>query len=498
MRKGYSDNRTENQILHDVKKTIASYKMIEPYDSLLVGVSGGPDSVALLYILLKLAPTFSLKLGVAHLNHSLRSKASDNDAEFVESMCLKLNLPLHIKKVDVQRYRKENKTSIEEAARQVRYAFFSDVSEKEGLNKIALGHHLDDNAELVLMNMFRGSGPLGLSGIPPVRNMIGAKKQIVRPLIELKKSELINYLSEKGIEYILDQSNTDTDYVRNRIRCNLIPYLEKSFNPKIAETLNQLALILRSEEEWKNEIITDVFEKALLSLYDDTISFDVKHFLKVHSSVKRRVIRKAIERIKKNLRRITFKHVDSAVSLLEKGSANWSIDLPEGVIICRKQGTLYISKSAADPCFFSTLSNKGKLLPFKYKINRPKSGQFIVQHIKERDIYLKFSECYIENLSDIFNTGHVVAVFDINVLHFPLDLRNLVSGDSFSPLGIRGTQKIKKYFINKKVPVIERAKTAVVLSRGKIIWVVGHQIDDFFKITPLTEKILKVEIIQSI
>ncbi len=496
LNRGYSNNRTENKILQDVEKTITSYKMIEADDYVLVGVSGGPDSVALLHLLLALSPQFSIKLGVAHLNHSLRLQDSDNDAEFVESMCLKLNLPLYIKKVDVQRYQKTNKISLEEAARRVRYDFFNDVSRKEGFNKIALGHHLDDNAELILMNIFRGSGSLGISGIPPVRSM-GINKQIVRPLIGLRKSQLIDYLSEKGLTYVLDTSNEDTNYVRNEIRFNLIPYLEKTFNPNIAKTLNQLALISRSEEGWKNEITRKLFEKSVLSAQEDTISFHVAHLVNIHASAKRRMLRMAIERIKKDLRRITFRHVDAAVSLLEAGSKAWSIDLPEGLIIYRKHDTLFISKKTENHRAAGRLSNKSRLLPFTYSINKPESGQTVIQHVNQRNIYLTFSECYIENLSDIFNAGHSEAFFDIDVLSFPLELRNLMPGDCFSPLGIKGTQKVKKYFINKKIPVIDRIKSSILLSRGKIIWVVGHQIDDFAKVTALTKKILKVEIIQS-
>lgn len=471
--------------------------MFEPDDCVLVGVSGGPDSVALLHLLLALSPLLSIKLGVAHLNHSLRLKDSDNDAEFVKSLCLKLNLPFHIQKIDVQQYKKTNQLSLEEAARQVRYDFFNDISRKKGYNKVALGHHLDDNAELILMNIFRGSGPLGISGIPPVRNMTDGGNQIVRPLIGLRKSQLINYLSEKGLTYVLDKSNEDTNYVRNEIRSNLIPYLEKTFNPNIANMLNQLAFISRSEEGWKNEIIKKMFEKSFVSAQEDSISFHVADLVNIHASAKRRMIRMGIECIKKDLRRISFKHVESAVSLLEAGSQAWSLDLPEGLKICRKQDVLIISKKTEGFGAIGGLSNKAKLEPFTYNINKPESEKIVIQHVNERNVYLKFSECCIENPSDIINAGHLEAFFDMDVLCFPLELRNLNLGDRFSPFGIKGTQKVKKYFINKKVPVIDRAKASILLSRGKIIWVVGHQIDNFAKVTSLTKKILKVEAIQS-
>ncbi|MBU1163704.1 MAG: tRNA lysidine(34) synthetase TilS, partial [Proteobacteria bacterium] len=209
----------KNKLIKTVGATIKAYRMIEPGDSVIVGVSGGPDSVALLHIILSLAQQFSLRVGVAHLNHSLRQKDSDDDAEFVESLARKFDLPCYIKKEDVSKYRHEKKLSLEEAARIVRYRFFESVAEKYMFNKIALGHNAEDNAELVIMRLLRGSGPLGISGIPPVRN-----GKIIRPLIKLTKSELLEFLAVNELKFVLDKSNNDQRYLRNRIRHHLIPH----------------------------------------------------------------------------------------------------------------------------------------------------------------------------------------------------------------------------------------------------------------------------------
>ncbi|MBW2620551.1 MAG: tRNA lysidine(34) synthetase TilS, partial [Deltaproteobacteria bacterium] len=258
LHKGY-----KNKLLRTVEQTITTYGMLKPGDSVLIGVSGGPDSVALFHVLLTLASRFSLRIGVAHLDHCLRQNDSDKDAEFVASLAARFDIPCYIHKANVRKYQLENKLSLEEAARRVRHTFLNRVAEKNSFNKIALGHHFDDNAELVLMNLFRGSGPLGISGIPPVRD-----GKIIRPLIRSNRSEIIAFLDKNGIKYISDSSNRDTRFLRNRIRHDLIPLLKTSYNPKITQNLNRLASIVRSEEEWIEDVIHPLFKKAVINIQD--------------------------------------------------------------------------------------------------------------------------------------------------------------------------------------------------------------------------------------
>lgn len=477
----YSKN---NKFIHSVEQTVKAFEMFKPKDSVLVGVSGGPDSVALLYVLLALASTFSLRIGVAHLNHCLRQDDSDKDAEFVASLARKLNLPCYITKKDVRRYQQKNKLSLEEAARSVRYAFLNNVAERNRFNKIALGHHSDDNAELVLMYIFRGSGPLGISGIPPKRD-----EKIVRPLIRSTRSEVIEFLSENRLRYVSDSSNTDRKYLRNKIRHELIPSLKASYNPRITETLNRLASIIRREDEWIEDIITPIFEKSALAVEGDKIVLSVQRLDGIHIAAKRRVIRKAIKRIKGDLRRITLTHIDSTISLLEKGPAYACLDLPDRIRIRKKRNILILSREKSALRSLDVKSIDGETLFFEYKISKP--GALF---IKEINTQLKLSETGIENLHDVHGTGHQIAFFDMDNLAFPLVVRNFRPGDRFTPLGMTGTQKVKKYFINNKVPRTERERCPLLLSQGKIIWVVGYRIDDFVKIKSSTKNVLKAEL----
>ncbi len=477
--KGYKDN-----VLRTVEQTVTTYGMLKPKDAVVVGVSGGPDSVALLHVLLKLSAKYSLRLGVAHLNHSLRQDDSDRDANFVSALAKKFNLPCYIKKEDIRKYQLEKKLSLEDAARRVRHSFFNYVAEVKKFNKIALGHHSDDNAELVLMNLFRGSGPLGLSGIPKVRN-----RKVIRPLIELKRYELIDFLNKNGIKYVSDTSNRDTRYIRNRIRHNLIPLLQTSYNPKIIDTLNRLASIVSSEEEWLEGVILLAFKKTVLSIGNDNVTLSVPRLCDEHLAVQRRIIRKAIATIKGDLRRIRFSHIDSATGLLESRSAYGNLDFPNRIRIQRSGDILIVTRQKNALRDLEVKFDRAPTIAFTYKIEKP--GSIFIEEI---GVHLTFTEMGIKDLPDLSRVGQETAFFDWDSISFPLVLRNFQPGDRFKPLGVMGTQKVKKYFIDKKVSKAERVKCAILLSQGKIIWLVGYRIDETVKMIPSTKKVLKVEL----
>jgi tRNA(Ile)-lysidine synthase len=473
------------KLLQTVEKTISIYGMLKPKDSVVVGVSGGPDSVALLYVLFLIAPRFSLKLGVAHLNHCLRGNDSDKDAQFVEVLAKKFDLPCYIHKKDVREYRIENRLSLEEAARRVRYSFLNNIANTMQYNKIAVGHHSDDNAELILMNLFRGSGTQGLSGIPPVRD-----HKIIRPLIKLNRSELIDFLSQNKLEYISDASNTDTKFFRNRVRHDLIPLLKTAYNPKISETLNRLSSIIRSEEEWIDDVVHPFYEKTVLDVQENTIILSSSMLNQYHPALQRRIIRMTIEKIKGDLRRIRFIHISSVIGLLEKRSAYGKVDLPDRIRIQRDRDALYVFKEKRMLRDVSEKHSHSETVTFEYQIEKLDSV-----FIREIEATIKFTEMPMEKVFDSRYAGQHTCFFDKDTLGFPMVIRNFRPGDAFKPLGVGGTQKLKKYFIDKKVPRGERIKCPILLSRGKIIWVVGHRIDESVKVMPSTRNVMKVELL---
>jgi tRNA(Ile)-lysidine synthase len=477
--KGY-----KNKLLRAVEQTITTYGMLKPRDSVLIGVSGGPDSVALFHLLLTFAPRYSLRLGVAHLNHCLRQNDSDKDAEFVASLADRFDIPCYVQKANVRKYQIENKLSLEEAARRVRHSFLNKMAEENRFNKIAFGHQFDDNAELVLMNLFRGSGPLGISGIPPLRD-----GKIIRPLLQSNRSEIIAYLDQNGLKYISDSSNRDTSFLRNRIRHDLIPLLKTSYNPKITQSLNRLAAIIRSEEEWIEDVIQPLFEKAAIRNQDNQVVLSISILNGIHTAAQRRIIRKAILKIKGDLRRIRLTHIDSAIKLLESGPDYGNIDLPDGIMMQREGGLIHFFKKENTLHKMHVKSDRADMLSFEYPIPKPESI-----FIKEISAQIKFTEMSIKDLPDLSRTGQHTGFFDRDALHFPLLLRNFRHGDRFTPLGMTGTQKLKKFFIDKKVPRKERLRCPLVLCRGKIIWVGGFRIDESVKVKPSTKNVLKIEL----
>lgn len=482
-------NDSGNSLIQKVKKTVSEYNMIQNKDCVLVGISGGADSITLVHILKEIAPLFSLKLGIAHLNHSLRENESDDDASFVDSLSEKLHLPCFIEKKDVIKYKIEHKLSLEEAGRRVRYAFFEDIAEREGFNKIALGHTADDNAELILMYMIRGSGPLGISGIPPLRWGLKNNLSIIRPLIKTLRSEIEDYISGKCLSYVVDKSNMDEKYLRNRIRHRLIPNLRDNYNPKIVETLNRLASIVRSENEWMESELTAVLKKLTLTEEANRIVFSVSGVKSLHPAATKRITRAAILKVKGDLRRITLTHIELVSAQLESDSDKWSLDLPDRMRVTRIGERLVVSKEKRALRSLSRKHGNKERAVYKYIIDKPEC-----MIAKKESFKIIFSEIKYKSFENIFKSKQGVAFFDMDKISFPLILRNYLPGDRFTPLGMSGSQKVTRYLINKKVAAESRLKVPVILSNSKIIWLAGHIIDDSVKVTTNTRKILKAEL----
>ncbi len=467
----------EKKILRIVRETIARYTMLAPGDAVLVAVSGGPDSVALVHLLHALAGEYSLKLAVAHLNHSLRGSESDRDAEFVAALARGFDLPLFLEKKDVRALQEHWRLSSEEAARRARYEFYDAVASASRYNKIALGHHADDNAELVLMNLLRGSGPLGLSGISPVRD-----NKFIRPLIGLKRSEILDYMAKEKIAFVTDSSNADTVYRRNKIRHRLIPELQKSYNPAIVDSLNRLGEIMQAEDQWIANAIEPVFADCVSDRGSSWISLALARINAVDLAVGRRIVRKAIVSVKKDLRRISFLHIDTVVELAQKAQAGASLDLPEGLRVFKDSETLTIIKVGPETSV--------DVIAYQYTL----AGEGTI-YIEEADAAIKLAEIGVDEVPDFGKAGSSRAFFDLDCLQFPLVVRNFRPGDRFSPLGMDGTQKLKKFFCDHKTPTRQRQRCPLLLSAGKIIWVAGHRIDNSVRLSSQTRRVLMAELL---
>ena len=455
--------------------------MLRPRDAVLVGVSGGPDSMALLYILHALAPEVSLQLGVAHLNHGLRPEAAVRDADFVAAAADQLDLPFFTDTMDVRRLGREKRLSVEEAGREARYAFLYGLADRHRYTRIALGHHSDDNAELVLMFLLRGSGALGVSGIPPVRG-----RHIIRPLIDLKRSEIIRFLGARQVPFVTDRTNTDRRYLRNRIRHDLLPELEKSFSPKASEVINRLSGILRDEDRWMESMIDPIVAAAVTGSGENAQVLSVKKLTELPIAVRRRVFRRTIQRILGDVKKISFVHIEAIDRLLDGGSADRVLHLPRRILVMRRRGRLTIRREPVPLRSLATAAGRDAAADFAYRIDAP--GTWVISEIDTR-LSLEVTRSTAVSVHD--NTDPDVAFFDYDALRFPLTLRNFRAGDRFRPLGMNGSQKVKTFFINRKIDRAKRKAVPILLCRDTIIWVGGHRVDESAKVTDLTENILK-------
>ena len=444
-----------------VKKTIRVYQMLQAEDAVLTAVSGGPDSVALMFLLHQLRSCYGFRLGVCHLHHGLRTQAGQ-EMLFVKNLTNKLGLPFFARYEDVHAYQKAKGLSLEEAAREVRYAFFNELCTSENFNKIALGHHQDDNAESVLLFLLRGSGRSGLGGMLPVRDA-----RFIRPLLEVSRADILTFLDAKGIKFMQDHSNQDLSFQRNRIRHHLLPILQ-DYNPAISANLNRMANIMREEETWMEEQLQPLYLKAILKKGRDRIIFSGTFLKEQPLAVCRRIIRKGLEGVKKNLRRISFEHIDAIMALMQ---GRGSLNLPDNLLIQYSYEQLSIGKTND--------------FNFEYSIFPP--GEIFIPEIKARMIFTK-----IKTVPPSW-PAIKYACFDLDYLSYPLIIRSIRPGDRFIPFGMTGSKKIKKFLIDAKIPLQERHRHPVVLSGDKIIWIAGLRTHADFKIQSVTKKILKAE-----
>jgi tRNA(Ile)-lysidine synthase len=362
------------------------------------------------------------------------------------------------------------------------------VAEREGFNKIAVGHHADDSAEIILINLLRGSGPSGLKGIPPVRG------RIIRPLIHASRDSILLYLTYNQLTYRIDSSNYDDRFLRNKIRHQLLPLLKTQYNLKISEALNRLGEILRTEEEWFHQSVATALEMCVQTRDSDKIHLSIDKLQTYHTAIQRRMIRCAISHAKGDLRRISYDHVDAVLDLLKNTASELWLDLPDMIRISKQENRLSISREKKNLRLSGRSGNTTHSASFEHTI----SAADILEEpifIKEADLYLKFSKLKLEDVGELNIASQDMAFFDWDCLKLPLTVRNYRAGDIFIPLGMTSLQRIKKFFINNKISRHERSRIPIVLSGDGIMWIVGLRISDSYKVTPSTTTVLCAEVL---
>ena len=463
--------------IRQMHRLIAQHKMIIDGETVLVAVSGGADSLALLYGLHALHQQLRCHLHVAHLNHCLRPDA-DADADFVRQHAEHLNLPCTLEQADVFRLAKQRKLSLEAAGRSARYQFYDSVCAETGATKVALGHQKDDIAETVLMNLIRGSGTDGLKGISPVRD-----RKFIRPLIELTRQQVVAFLNSIDVVPRQDATNTDTYYLRNRIRHELIPRLVNNYNPNIRAALSRTADVLGTEAEYFDTIARTAFEACQIQPQQETIILDRKKFRQHHLALQRRILRQSVSQMLGATSDLYFPHCDAMLSLIEGKAPNAVLPLPNGLQFRRAYQRLIFKQKTAE------IGN------FSYPITTV--GETYIAALNAK-ITVEFGHV-IANRKRTFPDGKFEAIFDYEMLKIlaepfeealPLTLRNRREGDRFQPYGMQGKKKIKDFFIDAKVPRHERDNIPLLVCGNVILWVVGYTTSEPFKVEPHTQHYL--------
>jgi tRNA(Ile)-lysidine synthase len=414
-------------------------------------------------------------LEAIHINHQLRGQDSDDEAEFCKNVCHAYDIPFHLSTKDAMAISKEKKISLEEAGRLIRY----DIFEKylDGHTKIALGHHMNDRVETVLLNMFRGTGTKGLCGILPIRNTY------IRPLIACEKKEILAYCNEHNVEFCTDLSNFSTDYTRNKLRLECIPYIESHFNEQLIGGINQTAIIMEEDQNYLMEQAKKAYTAVCIRIQDEqNVILDRKKIMGLPISIRKRIYELALEVIVQPFKDITYTHYRQIDELLLNQSGKY-IMLPHGRCV----------RIAFDQVIFEKEHTIETISSYELQLGvTQRLGSFhtdvtsqIIEVVPDMDT-LVFSEA-------MANDNPMVGYFDYDKLSGPLIIRSKMNGDSIYLSGIGGHKKLKKWFLEKKIPQHQRGDIPLLIHDDEVVWVFMYLKNDLYQVDHFTKRILKIK-----
>jgi len=440
---------------------------------LLVAVSGGPDSVCLLHILVALREVLNINLHVAHLDHRLRDIDSVTDAAYVSHQARRLGIPATVGTRDVKDYQARRPTSLEEAAREVRYAFLAEVAQSIGADSVATGHTADDNVETILMHLIRGTGTRGLRGLQPVNRWQSSENSIniIRPLLPVSRQETVDFCRRHRLRPRTDSSNFSMSPLRNRIRHQLVPLLQ-SYNPRINEALLRTARIANDDLASLDKQ-TAPFWGSTVQRQGEAIVFDKKNFLTLPPSQQRHLLREAIEELTGSLKNIEADHIEKLIIAAGR-PAGKQISLPGGLVFFIDYNRCLLAQETANLSPFPLIKGESPLrIPGEMML----SGWRVVATLIKPEQMTEKGDDFIAYL-DFEKTGGCLVV------------RRRQPGDRFQPLGMSQSKKLAEFMIDAKIPRAWRQQVPVVASPHHPLWVVGWRIDDRVKVSENTRRIL--------
>jgi tRNA(Ile)-lysidine synthase len=460
-----------------VLRFIRAHNLVRGNELLLVGVSGGPDSVCLIHILNGLKKTLGIRLHIAHLNHMLRGAESDADADYVSSLAHELGIPATIERREVKTYQKKYRLSLEEAAREVRYAFFSELAHSLGVDAVAVGHTADDQIETILMHLVRGTGLAGLRGMQPLSvfsSPYATELKAIRPLLEVGRGETEAYCAALGLAPRSDSSNLLPNQLRNKIRSQLIPLL-REYNPDIDEALLRMASVADSDLAYIEKEVSCVWNKVV-GEQSGGVTINRAEFSKLHPALKRHLVRSAFHHLLGDIQDIESVHIESLVEALAKPVGK-KLSLPRGL-------TFHNDYSYGLLIAQDRLAGSFPALEGEHYLSILGETEFCGWKVRSSILSRRPKKSSEKELK---------ACFDLDVIGKELTVRRRMSGDRFQPLGMESSKKLQDFMVDARIPSGLRDSVPLVCSPEHIIWVVGWRIDHRARVTPSTKRVLCLE-----
>jgi tRNA(Ile)-lysidine synthase len=471
----------ERRVLNFIRR----HGLIKPGQKILVAVSGGADSVCLLHILNQLQDQLQISLHVAHLNHLLRGRDSFEDAAFVKDLARKLKIPGTIKNQDVLAYQTQQHVTLEEAARTVRYTFLADTAQAIGADSVAVGHTQNDQVETILLHVIRGTGTLGLQGLRPshILHLTVNPLTVIRPLLDISRSEVEDYCLVNGLTYHQDSSNLSMAMLRNRVRLELLPLLT-DYNPDIAGSLLRISRIARDETTYLESESARIWNQ-ITAPKGANIIIDKTAFLALPPALQRQLLRRAFAELLGSLKDIETRHIEAILSALTKPPGR-KIHLPEKVIFSIEYTRYILGRNIQSLVPFPEITSE-MIIQVPGTTSLP--GWQVEAQISPAVNY-DFDPESRENWQ---NDGFT-ADFDRVSTGERLTMRSLQSGDSFQPLGLTQPKKVARFMLDAQIPHDWRSRIPLICAPQQIVWVAGWRIDERFKVTPSTRSILRLKL----
>lgn len=456
-------------IFDKVLSTINKHNLIQKGDKIVLGLSGGPDSVCLLHVLNRLKKDFNIEIYAAHLNHQIRGIEAQKDALYVSKLCEDMGIIFFVKSINVPKYCENEGLSLEEGARKLRYEMFYEIKDKIKANKIAIGHNLNDQAETVMMRIMRGTGLKGLKGIDYIRDNC-----IIRPILDVERNEIEEYCEAYNLNPRIDKTNLENIYTRNKIRLDLLPYMKDNFNSNVIESIVRMSNSLKSDNDYIEKEAEAKFREVSNIKEKGFVEINLDDFVCLHDAIKVRVLRNSIKHILGDTNFVDQRHIEDIMSLEDNSKVNKMLTLPRNIFVYRQKDSIILTNEEI----------VNEEIEFYYNV--PSNGFIKIKELKQIiETQVMSIDRYKSMKLDNSSKG-----FDFNKVKGGIVIRSRRQGDKIKLA--MGSKKVKDLFIDLKIPREERCKIPIITDSEGIICVGDYKISENYKIDENTKEVLKI------